>query len=130
MKSTGEVLGISRSYDEALLKAFDGAGGSPKDGKIIVTVRDKDKAEICEMFKNMKDMQFRLYAPPGTRKALMAAGVPAEPINKISGDSPNIHDMLAAEDVSSSSTRPRTAGLKTATALSCAAWRWRRAAPA
>ena len=72
----------------------------PKDGKIIVTVRDKDKAEICEMFKNMKDMQFRLYATPGTRKALMAAGVPAEPINKISGDSPNIHDMLAAEDVS------------------------------
>lgn len=101
MKSTGEVLGISRSYDEALLKAFDGAGVHlPKDGKIIVTVRDKDKAEICEMFKNMKDMQFRLYATPGTRKALMAAGVPAEPINKISGDSPNIHDMLAAEDVS------------------------------
>lgn len=101
MKSTGEVLGISKSYDEALLKAFDGAGVHlPKDGKIIVTVRDKDKAEICEMFKNMKDMQFRLYATPGTRKALMAAGVPAEPVNKISGESPNIHDMLAAEDVS------------------------------
>lgn len=101
MKSTGEVLGISKSYDEALLKAFDGAGVHlPKDGKIIVTVRDKDKAEICEMFKNMKDMQFRLYATPGTRKALMEAGVSAEPVNKISGESPNIHDMLAAEDVS------------------------------
>ena len=101
MKSTGEVLGISKSYDEALLKAFDGAGVHlPKDGKIIVTVRDKDKAEVCEMFKNMKDMQFRLYATPGTRKALMEAGVQAEPVNKISGESPNIHDMLAAEDVS------------------------------
>ena len=101
MKSTGEVLGISKSYDEALLKAFDGAGVHlPKDGKIIVTVRDKDKAEICEMFKNMKDMQFRLYATPGTRKALMEAGVHADPVNKISGESPNIHDMLAAEDVS------------------------------
>ena len=101
MKSTGEVLGISKSYDEALLKAFDGAGVHlPKDGKIIVTVRDKDKAEVCEMFKNMKDMQFRLYATPGTRKALMEAGVHADPVNKISGESPNIHDMLAAEDVS------------------------------
>ena len=80
---------------------LDGAGVHlPKDGKIIVTVRDKDKAEVCEMFKNMKDMQFRLYATPGTRKALMEAGVHADPVNKISGESPNIHDMLAAEDVS------------------------------
>lgn len=101
MKSTGEVLGISKSYDEALLKAFDGAGVHlPKDGKIIVTVRDKDKAEVCEMFQNMKEMQFRLYATPGTRRALLEAGVQAEPVNKISGESPNIHDMLAAEDVS------------------------------
>lgn len=78
----------------------------------------------------MKDMQFRLYATPGTRKALMAAGVPAEPINKISGDSPNIHDMLAAEDVSLIINTPTHGRLETATALSCAAWRWRRAAPA
>lgn len=101
MKSTGEVLGISRDYNEALLKAFDGGGVSlPKDGKIIVTVRDKDKAEICEMLKEFKDSDFKFYATPGTRKALQAAGINARPVNKISGESPNILDMLNAGDVS------------------------------
>ena len=101
MKSTGEVLGISQDYNEALLKAFDGGGVSlPKDGKIIVTVRDKDKAEICEMLKEFKDSDFKFYATPGTRKALQAAGINARPVNKISGESPNILDMLNAGDVS------------------------------
>lgn len=101
MKSTGEVLGISQDYNEALLKAFDGGGVSlPKDGKIIVTVRDKDKAEICEMLKEFKDSDFKFYATPGTRKALLAAGINARPVNKISGESPNILDMLNAGDVS------------------------------
>ena len=77
MKSTGEVLGISQDYNEALLKAFEGGGISlPKDGKIIVTVRDKDKPEICEMLKAFKDSDFRFYATPGTRKALLEAGIP------------------------------------------------------
>lgn len=101
MKSTGEVLGISQDYNEALLKAFDGGGVSlPKDGKIIITVRDKDKAEICEMLKEFKDSEFKFYATPGTRKVLMEAGIPARPVNKISGESPNILDMLNAGDVS------------------------------
>ena len=102
MKSTGEVLGISKDFNEALLKAFDGGGVSlPKDGKIIVTVRDKDKPEICEMLKEFKDSDFRFYATPGTRKALMDAGFTnVKPVNKISGDSPNIMDMLNAGDVS------------------------------
>lgn len=101
MKSTGEVLGISQDYNEALLKAFDGGGVSlPKDGKIIVTVRDKDKAEICEMLKEFKDSEFKFYATPGTRKVLMEAGIDAKPVNKLSGESPNILDMMNAGDVS------------------------------
>lgn len=101
MKSTGEVLGISQDYNEALLKAFDGGGMSlPKDGKIIVTVRDKDKAEICEILKEFKDSDFKFYATPGTRKALMEAGIDAKPVNKLSGESPNILDMMNAGDVS------------------------------
>lgn len=100
MKSTGEVLGISQDYNEALLKAFDGGGVSlPKDGKIIVTVRDKDKAEICEMLKEFKDSEFKFYATPGTRKVLMEAGIDAKPVNKLSGESPNILDMMNAGDV-------------------------------
>ena len=101
MKSTGEVLGISQDYNEALLKAFDGGGVSlPKDGKIIVTVRDKDKAEVCEMLKAFKDSQFKFYATPGTRKALLEAGIDAKPVNKLTGESPNIMDMLHSGDVS------------------------------
>lgn len=101
MKSTGEVLGISQDYNEALLKAFDGGGMSlPKDGKIIVTVRDKDKTEICEILKEFKDSDFKFYATPGTRKALQEAGIDAKPVNKLSGESPNILDMMNAGDVS------------------------------
>lgn len=101
MKSTGEVLGISTDYNEALLKAFDGGGVSlPKDGKIIVTVRDKDKSEICEILKEFKDSDFKFYATPGTRKVLQEAGIDAKPVNKISGESPNIMDMLNSGEVS------------------------------
>ena len=102
MKSTGEVLGISKDFNEALLKAFDGGGVSlPKDGKIIVTVRDKDKQEVCEMLQEFKDSNFKFYATPGTRQALLDAGfTDVKPVNPISGDSPNIMDMLHAGDVS------------------------------
>ncbi|MEG1819679.1 MAG: carbamoyl-phosphate synthase large subunit, partial [Oscillospiraceae bacterium] len=101
MKSTGEVLGISKDFNEALLKAFDGGGVTlPKDGKIIVTVCDKDKPEICEIFKNLEDAEFDIYATPGTQRALIAAGISAKPVNKITGESPNILDMLHKEEVS------------------------------
>ncbi len=101
MKSTGEVLGISKDYNEALVKAFEGGGiYLPKDGKIIVTVSDKDKAEVCEIIKSLGDTQFKFYATPGTRKAMLEAGIDVEPVNKISGESPNILDMLNDGDVS------------------------------
>ena len=101
MKSTGEVLGIAKNYNEALLKAFEGGGVSlPKDAKIIVTVRDKDKAEVCEIIKTLDDTDFEFYATPGTRKALLAAGIEAKPVNKITGESPNIMDMLHEGGVS------------------------------
>ncbi len=100
MKSTGEVLGIAKNYNEALLKAFAGAGVSlPRDGNIIVTVRDQDKAEVCDMLANLKGAEFSYYATPGTCKALEKAGIPAQRVNKITGESPNIMDMLHAEQV-------------------------------
>ncbi len=101
MKSTGEVLGIAKNYNEALLKAFEGGGVSlPKNGKIIVTVRDKDKDEICEILLSVADVGFEFYATRGTQKALEAAGIPVKPINKISGESPNILDLLHEGGVS------------------------------
>ena len=101
MKSTGEVLGIARNYNEALLKAFEGGGVSlPKTGKIIVTVCDKDKPEICEMLTGLIDADFEFYATPGTKKALEEVGIKAKLVNRITGESPNIMEMLHAGGVS------------------------------
>lgn len=101
MKSTGEVLGIAENYNEALLKAFEGAGVSlPRDGKIIVTVRDKDKKEVCEMIKSLEGARFEYFATGGTLKAMQEAGINVKPVNKITGESPNILEMLTGGEVS------------------------------
>jgi len=101
MKSTGEVLGIARNYNEALLKAFEGGGVSlPKNGRIIVTVCDKDKPEVCQMLTALSDADFEFYATPGTKKALEAVGIKAKLVNRITGESPNIMEMLHAGGVS------------------------------
>jgi len=101
MKSTGEVLGLARNYNEALLKAFEGAGVSlPSGAKIILTVRDQDKAEVCEMLQGLAGADFSFYATPGTRRALEEAGIASLPVNKITGKSPNIMDMLHEGGVS------------------------------
>lgn len=101
MKSTGEVLGIAEDYNEALLKAFEGGGVSlPANGKIIVTVCDKDKAEVCSILKGVEGSAFEYYATPGTLEALTQAGIPAKPVNKITGESPNIMELLSAGDIS------------------------------
>ncbi len=101
MKSTGEVLGIARNYNEALLKAFEGGGVSlPKNGRIIVTVCDKDKKEICDIFNSFDSSDFEIFATPGTRTALLEAGINSKPINKITGESPNIIDLLTEGGVS------------------------------
>ena len=101
MKSTGEVLGISQDYNEALLKAFEGGGISlPKDGKIIVTVRDKDKPEICEMLKAFKDSDFR-FTPRRHAQGAAGSGLPKRQARQQDlRRQPNILDMLSAGDVS------------------------------
>lgn len=101
MKSTGEVLGLATDYNEALLKAFDGGGISlPKEGKVIVTVCDKDKDEICKIFNNLENCKFDIYATPGTKEALEKSGIKSKLVNNITGESPNILDMLNDGDVS------------------------------
>lgn len=101
MKSTGEILGISKSFDEALLKAFEGANVSlPKDGKIIVTVRNKDKEEITSILKAIDTSNFTIYATPGTNKALNEAGIKSIPVNKLTGPSPNIKELIQKGDIS------------------------------
>lgn len=101
MKSTGEVLGISTDYNEALLKAFEGGGISiPKNAKIVITVRDKDKEEVAEMLQEFKDSDFEFYATPGTCETLREAGIKCNEVSSLSGKSPSIMDMLQNGEVS------------------------------
>ena len=101
MKSTGEVLGISKDYNEALQKAFDGSGvRMPKGARVVITVCDKDKPEICELARGFEQAGFELYATSGTLKALHNAGVEAKLVGRMSDASPNISDMLHKGEVS------------------------------
>ncbi|MED9966216.1 MAG: carbamoyl-phosphate synthase large subunit [Blautia sp.] len=95
MKSTGECLGISRSFDEALYKAFLGAGVRlPKYHNMILSVRDEDKEEAVEIGRKFADMGYTIYATRGTSRALAKAGVPVRMARKIEEESPNLLDLL------------------------------------
>ena len=87
MKSTGEVLGIAGTLEEALYKGLIAAGYKmKKDGGVFITVRDSDKNEIAETAKKYADLGFTLYATKGTAKVLAEAGIQAVPVNKIHED--------------------------------------------
>ncbi|MDD6308616.1 MAG: diaminopimelate epimerase, partial [Clostridia bacterium] len=84
MKSTGEVLGLAGSFEEALYKGLIGAGYSlKKHGGVFITVRDSDKAEIFEVAKKFHDMGFSIYATAGTSAILTGAGIPTKQVSKI-----------------------------------------------
>ncbi len=95
MRSTGEVLGLSSSYGEAFFKAQEGAGSKlPTEGTVLISVNDKDKAEILEVAKSLSDDGFHIMATKSTSMLLMAAGIPVERVNKLSEGRPNILDLL------------------------------------
>ena len=84
MKSTGEVLGIAGTLEEALYKGLIAAGYKmKKDGGVFITVRDSDKAEIGEIAKKYYDLGFKIYATEGTSKVLNKYGIDAVGVKKI-----------------------------------------------
>ncbi len=101
MKSTGEVLGLSEAFPQALLKAFKGCGMRvpKKGGRIIITVKDEDKEEIISIAKGFVDMGVEIFATSGTCDALTAAGVECKRVNRVSQAHPNILDMIASGTV-------------------------------
>jgi carbamoyl-phosphate synthase large subunit len=100
MKSTGECLGISRVFHEALYKAFLGAGVNlPKHKKMIMTVKDSDKEEAVETGRRFAALGYEIYATRGTAEALQKGGVPATVIRKIEQESPNILDLLLEHQI-------------------------------
>ena len=100
MKSTGECLGIGRTFDEALYKAFLGAGVQlPKYKQMIMTVKDADKPEAVGVAKRFEALGYKIYATRSTAKFLQKHGVSARRINKISQESPNVMDLILGHKI-------------------------------
>lgn len=95
MKSTGECLGIAKTFHEALYKAFLGAGVNlPKYKNMIITVKDADKGEAIEIGRRFEKLGYTIYATRSTAAALNEAGVKARKVNKISQESPTVMDLI------------------------------------
>ena len=100
MKSTGECLGIAKTFDEALYKAFLGAGIKlPKFSNMIMTVRDEDKDEAVEIGKRFEKIGYKIFATKGTAEALTEAGVKAIAVNKIEQNTPNLMDLILGHKI-------------------------------
>ena len=95
MKSTGECLGIAETFEEALYKAFLGAGVIlPKHKKIIITVNDADKHDAISIGKRFEKLGYEIYATRSTAKVLQENGVDAIKVNKLNQESPTVIDLL------------------------------------
>ncbi len=100
MKSTGECLGIAKTFNEALYKAFLGAGVQlPKYRQMIMTVKDADKPEAVGVAKRFEALGYTIYATRSTAKYLKEHGVSVRRINKISQESPNVMDLILGHKI-------------------------------
>ena len=111
MKSTGEVLGIAKTFDEALYKGLVAAGYKIKhEGGVLISVRDKDKEEVLPIAQSLENMGFQLYGTKGTAAYLTGHGLHAEAVNKISEGGFTVLDLLESGKVDyviSTSTKGR-----------------------
>ena len=100
MKSTGECLGIGKNFNEALYKAFVGAGiRLPKHKKMIITVRDSEKGKVIDIAKRFQALGYTIYSTKGTAKVLNDNGVNAIVIRKLEEEGPNILDLILSHEI-------------------------------
>ena len=100
MKSTGECLGIAKTFDEALYKAFIGASIKlPKFKNMIMTVRDEEHSAAVEIGRRFEAIGYHIFATSGTARALNEAGVRATPVRKIEQESPNLLDLILGHKI-------------------------------
>ena len=100
MKSTGECLGIAKSFNEALYKAFLGAGiNLPKHKKMILTVCDESQEEAIDIGRRFEALGYTIYATRGTARCLNEHGVNALKINKLEQESPNLMDLIYSHEI-------------------------------
>ncbi len=101
MKSTGEVMGVGRSFGEAYAKSQIAAGVNlPRGGKAFLSVRDTDKTGIVEVGRQLIALGFELVATHGTARVLIAAGLPVQAVNKVTEGRPHIVDMIKNDEIS------------------------------
>ncbi len=100
MRSTGEVMGIGRTFGEAMLKSQLGAGSRlPAKGTVVLTVKDGDKARAVKVAADLVDLGFQVVATKGTAAAIAEAGVPVKVVNKVKDGRPHIADMIRAGEI-------------------------------
>ncbi|MFA5867588.1 MAG: carbamoyl-phosphate synthase large subunit [Actinomycetota bacterium] len=100
MKSTGEVMGIDKTFGKAFAKAEMAAGqGLPVEGNVFISVNNREKRNIIGLVKNLSDMGFKLFATEGTGQALRRSGLDVTELKKVHEGSPNVVDMMKREEV-------------------------------
>ena len=100
MKSTGECLGIAKTFNEALYKAFEGAGIKlPKHKNMIITVRESEHQDVVPIARRFQNVGYKIFATRGTAKVLNDNGVKALPVRKIEQESPNILDLILGHEI-------------------------------
>jgi carbamoyl-phosphate synthase large subunit len=100
MRSTGEVMGVGRTFGEALFKSQLGAGGTlPPSGTVFISVKDSDKPKAVEVARLLQDMGYALVGTRGTAAAVEAAGIPIRVVNKVKDGRPHIVDMIKNGDI-------------------------------
>ncbi|MBT8514420.1 carbamoyl-phosphate synthase large subunit [Polynucleobacter paneuropaeus] len=101
MRSTGEVMGVGKTFGEALFKSQLGAGTKlPKTGTVALTVKDSDKAKAVEVAKLLHQLGFPMVATKGTAAAIEAAGLPVRVVNKVKDGRPHIVDLIKNGEIS------------------------------
>ncbi len=100
MKSTGEVMGVGKTFGEAFLKAQVAAGEKlPVSGKVFLTVKNSDKPTAIKIARQLREMGFDLVATRGTAKAIAEAGIDCAVVNKVVEGRPHIVDMLKNDEI-------------------------------
>ena len=108
MRSTGEVLGLSKSYGEAFFKAQEGAQSKlPLEGTVLMSVNDKDKDELLEVAQILHEEGFKIVATGGTYDLLTGAGIPAAKVKKLYEGRPNVGDMITNGEIQLVVNSPR-----------------------
>jgi carbamoyl-phosphate synthase large subunit len=100
MRSTGEVMGVGRTFGEAMLKSQLGAGSKlPSRGTVVITVKDSDKARAVAVARDLAALGFQVVATRGTAAAIAAAGIAVRPVNKVKDGRPHIADMVKGGEI-------------------------------